>query len=146
MLKTTIRAALAALFVGLAVTACVETPKMPAAQAALASPRPPMWVIRDEDSTIYVFGTIHAMKRRGATQLAALARRVQTADGRNGSANDAAAPVKKSLRDLLILMTKLRSAAQGASPRRVRKASLRTTALMNAGHVASFMGTPTPAA
>ncbi|ESQ77195.1 TraB/GumN family protein [Asticcacaulis sp. AC402] len=66
MVKTTILAAFAAIFVGFAAPVWAEAPKIPAGQAALASPRPPMWVIRDEDSTLYVFGTIHAM-REGVT-------------------------------------------------------------------------------
>jgi len=41
------------------------------------------------------------MNRRGAAHVAAPARRVQTADGRNGNARVVAAPVKKSLRDFL---------------------------------------------
>jgi hypothetical protein len=47
------------------------------------------------------FGTIQAMKRRGAAQLAAPARRVQRADGRNGSATVAAALLKNNLLDLV---------------------------------------------
>lgn len=34
----------------------------PAPQAAAAPPGPAMWVIKDADSTIYLFGTIHVLK------------------------------------------------------------------------------------
>ncbi|ESQ93020.1 hypothetical protein ABAC460_01845 [Asticcacaulis sp. AC460] len=54
-------AALVALLLTTAPEAWAET-KIPAAQAAQISPRPPMWVIRDKDSTVYLFGTIHAMR------------------------------------------------------------------------------------
>ena len=36
--------------------------QIPAATAAALSPHPLMWVIRDADSTIYLFGSIHVMK------------------------------------------------------------------------------------
>jgi hypothetical protein len=49
------------------------------------------------------------MKRRGATQLAAPALRVHSADGRNGSANTVAALPKNNRRDLLTLMESLQS-------------------------------------
>jgi hypothetical protein len=50
------------------------------------------------------FGTIHAMKRRGAAQLAAPALRVHSAEGRNGKANAVAAPLRNNRRDLLTLI------------------------------------------
>lgn len=36
--------------------------EIPAATAAAMSPHPLMWVIKDADSTIYLFGSIHVMK------------------------------------------------------------------------------------
>lgn len=55
------RAATASLLaVSLLVTAsCASTP---ASRPAAAPPGPAMWVIRDADSTIYLFGTVHVMK------------------------------------------------------------------------------------
>jgi hypothetical protein len=50
------------------------------------------------------FGTIQAMKRRGATQLAALAFLVQMAEGKKGRANVAVAPPRNNLRDFVNLM------------------------------------------
>lgn len=35
---------------------------IPARQVAAMSPHPLMWVIRDKDSTLYLFGSIHAMR------------------------------------------------------------------------------------
>lgn len=39
-----------------------ETPVAVAAQDQVDTPSPPMWVIRDADSTVYLLGTIHAMR------------------------------------------------------------------------------------
>lgn len=41
-------------------TACASIE--PAGQAAAAPPGPAMWVVRDADSTIYLFGTVHVMR------------------------------------------------------------------------------------
>lgn len=47
--------------------ACAEAPSEPAAQATAtpATPKdadPALWVVKDEDTTIYLFGTIHVLK------------------------------------------------------------------------------------
>ena len=38
--------------------ACAQTPPLPAAPPA----KPALWVVRDKDTTIYLFGTIHVLK------------------------------------------------------------------------------------
>jgi uncharacterized protein len=51
-------ARLTALFAGLALAACATTPPQPAATAVA---RPALWRLADADTTIYLFGTIHAL-------------------------------------------------------------------------------------
>lgn len=56
-----IAAALAALFATTALPACAEP--APAPQAATAdNADPALWVVKDEDTTIYLFGTVHVLK------------------------------------------------------------------------------------
>ena len=52
-------AAWAAIFAG---EAYAETPIAPAPIARAAGDGPPLWVVRDADSTVYLFGTIHLLK------------------------------------------------------------------------------------
>lgn len=52
-------AAWAAIFAG---EAYAETPVAPAPIARAAGDGPPLWVVRDADSTVYLFGTIHLLK------------------------------------------------------------------------------------
>jgi len=52
-------AAWAAIFAG---EAYAEAPVAPAPVARAAGDGPPLWVVRDADSTIYLFGTIHLLK------------------------------------------------------------------------------------
>ena len=61
LLSRLVRAATAWLFALslLATASCASLSPTPAARAADG---PAMWVIRDEDSTIYLFGTVHVMK------------------------------------------------------------------------------------
>ncbi len=54
-----VRAAVSALSLLLALPACAKTP--PAATAANDAD-PALWVVRDKDTTIYLFGTIHVLK------------------------------------------------------------------------------------
>lgn len=68
MLKTLLRAGVAA---GLAFTLQAQTAPQPAPQPAPAAPaaatqqvqaKPALWVVRDADTTIYMFGTVHVLK------------------------------------------------------------------------------------
>jgi uncharacterized protein len=59
MIKT-IGAALSALSLALALPACAQTSPQPAAEAKDADPA--LWVVKDKDTTIYLFGTIHVLK------------------------------------------------------------------------------------
>lgn len=56
-------AALITAAVGMPVLA---TPAAPAAQVRLADARPAIWVINDEDTVIYLFGTFHALDGKSA--------------------------------------------------------------------------------
>ena len=49
-----------ALALALALPACAQTPATPPAAAPDADPA--LWVVRDADTTIYLFGTIHVLK------------------------------------------------------------------------------------
>ena len=60
MIKT-IGAALSALSLTLALPACAQTKPAPAA-AAGQDADPALWVVKDQDTTIYLFGTIHVLK------------------------------------------------------------------------------------
>lgn len=55
---------LAALLGGLSLGACATNqPEPVAAPAALAPPGPALWKVADEDTTIYLFGTVHALPK-----------------------------------------------------------------------------------
>ncbi len=43
-------------------TPAAPAPAAPAAQAPLPDADPALWVVRDEDTTIYLFGTVHVLK------------------------------------------------------------------------------------
>jgi len=47
---------------GLATTALVGTALPAMAQTSAPSPGPALWVVRDADSTLYLFGTVHVLK------------------------------------------------------------------------------------
>jgi uncharacterized protein YbaP (TraB family) len=53
-----LRAALSAFAMTLALPACAQAPKARAANDA----DPALWVVKDKDTTIYLFGTIHVLK------------------------------------------------------------------------------------
>ncbi|MCU6455622.1 TraB/GumN family protein [Sphingomonas sp. A2-49] len=57
----TLGAALSAVALCLALPACAQQPAKPAATASLDAD-PALWVVRDKDTTIYLFGTIHVLK------------------------------------------------------------------------------------
>ncbi|EGF92488.1 gumN family protein [Asticcacaulis biprosthecium C19] len=61
MVRTVLAALLALSFSFVAPAVSAKSP-IPADKVALASPTPLMWVIRDKDSTIYLFGSVHAMR------------------------------------------------------------------------------------
>lgn len=58
----TIRSRALMLACALSLTACASAPAAPTAQADLASADPALWVAKDEDTTIYLFGTVHILK------------------------------------------------------------------------------------
>lgn len=51
-----------ALALAFSVTACAGAPAAPAPRVDLASADPALWVAKDEDTTIYFFGTVHVLK------------------------------------------------------------------------------------
>lgn len=76
MLKQLIMRGLAAL--GLAALASCATLPQPAPATAVASgPKPALWRVADEDTTIYLFGTIHMLPRDSAWRTPALDAAVQ---------------------------------------------------------------------
>ncbi|WP_375421620.1 TraB/GumN family protein [uncultured Sphingomonas sp.] len=56
----TVRRALSAAALALSLPACAQTPQQPARGANDADPA--LWVVKDKDTTIYLFGTIHVLK------------------------------------------------------------------------------------
>ena len=56
----TLGAALSAIALSLALPACAQQPAAPAAAANDADPA--LWVVKDKDTTVYLFGTIHVLK------------------------------------------------------------------------------------
>lgn len=54
---------LAALLGGLSLSACATTPAEPVPAAAVAPAGPALWKVADADTTIYLFGTVHALPR-----------------------------------------------------------------------------------
>lgn len=54
--------ALAGAAIGLALTAAVALPLLTPAPARAQDAAPALWVVRDADSTIYLFGTVHVLK------------------------------------------------------------------------------------
>jgi len=62
MIKT-IGAAFSALSLALALPACAQSQsEAPAAPATAQDADPALWVVKDKDTTIYLFGTIHVLK------------------------------------------------------------------------------------
>jgi uncharacterized protein YbaP (TraB family) len=59
-LRTPLRSLLATLALTLALPACAQTSAAPPAPARDADPA--LWVVRDADTTVYLFGTIHVLK------------------------------------------------------------------------------------
>ena len=55
---------IAALIAAAVATPAPAAPAAPAAQLRLADARPAIWVINDEDTVIYLFGTFHALDGR----------------------------------------------------------------------------------
>ena len=58
----TVGAALSALLLAPSTLAQTPTPEAVAVTAAPSGSGPALWVVRDEDSTIYLFGTVHVLK------------------------------------------------------------------------------------
>lgn len=58
MLRT-LATALSAITLALSLPACAQAPKAP---AAAQDADPALWVVKDRDTTIYLFGTIHVLK------------------------------------------------------------------------------------
>ena len=56
----TLAAAISALALSLALPACAQQPAASAPAANDADPA--LWVVKDKDTTIYLFGTIHVLK------------------------------------------------------------------------------------
>lgn len=54
---------LAALLGGLSLTACASTQTEPVQTAAVERRGPALWKVADEDTTIYLFGTVHALPK-----------------------------------------------------------------------------------
>jgi uncharacterized protein YbaP (TraB family) len=72
MLKTLLMRGLAALGV-LTIAACATVP-----QPAVASgPRPALWMVADQDTTLYIFGTIHLLPRNSSWRTPAFDAAVQ---------------------------------------------------------------------
>ncbi|MBB4153688.1 hypothetical protein GGQ80_001594 [Sphingomonas jinjuensis] len=59
-MKNTLTAAAAALALALPLPACAQQPATKAAASQDADPA--LWVVKDKDTTIYLFGTIHVLK------------------------------------------------------------------------------------
>ncbi|WP_230629536.1 TraB/GumN family protein [Sphingomonas sp. Leaf37] len=57
----TLGAALSAIALTLALPACAKQPAKPAASAGNDAD-PALWVVKDKDTTVYLFGTIHVLK------------------------------------------------------------------------------------
>ena len=60
-LRATVRSLATVLALALAVPACAQTPAAPP-PAAPGDADPALWVVRDADTTVYLFGTIHVLK------------------------------------------------------------------------------------
>jgi len=56
----TLGAAMSAIALSLALPACAQQPAKPATAANDADPA--LWVVKDKDTTVYLFGTIHVLK------------------------------------------------------------------------------------
>src|SRR3546814_5779530 len=46
----------------LGLSGCASAPTLPDHAVDLASADPALWVVKDEDTTIYLFGTVHVLK------------------------------------------------------------------------------------
>src|SRR3546814_12181905 len=46
----------------LGISGCASAPALPDHTVDLASADPALWVVKDEDTTIYLFGTVHVLK------------------------------------------------------------------------------------
>jgi uncharacterized protein YbaP (TraB family) len=57
-----LRAALSAFAMTLALPACAQNPDQPPTARAANDADPALWVVKDKDTTIYLFGTIHVLK------------------------------------------------------------------------------------
>ena len=57
-----IRAALATLALTLSLPACAQTAPGAKPAAAGGDADPALWVVKDKDTTVYLFGTIHVLK------------------------------------------------------------------------------------
>ncbi|HEU0044046.1 TraB/GumN family protein [Sphingomonas sp.] len=60
-MRMLVKISLSALALGLALPACAQ-PSTPAAKVAAGDADPALWVIKDADTTVYLFGTIHMLK------------------------------------------------------------------------------------
>lgn len=72
MLKTLLMRGLAALAV-VTIAACATVPQ----PAAASGPRPALWMVADQDTTIYLFGTIHLLPRNSSWRTPAFDTAVQ---------------------------------------------------------------------
>jgi len=61
-MKTIMKATLSAVGLFLALPACGQTASAPAPAAATTDADPALWVVKDKDTTVYLFGTIHILK------------------------------------------------------------------------------------
>jgi uncharacterized protein YbaP (TraB family) len=58
----TLGAAISAIALSLALPACAQQPATPAPSPAANDADPALWVVKDKDTTVYLFGTIHVLK------------------------------------------------------------------------------------
>ena len=72
-----IKRGLAALGIGAAAAACATS----APPATAAAPRPALWQVSDEDTTIYLFGTIHLLPKNSRWHTPALDRAIASSQG-----------------------------------------------------------------
>ncbi len=61
-MRVFVKAAVSALALLLALPACAKQPAKPVHGRAANDADPALWVVRDKDSTVYLFGTIHVLK------------------------------------------------------------------------------------
>jgi uncharacterized protein YbaP (TraB family) len=58
----TLGAAISAIALSLALPACAQQPATPAPSPVANDADPALWVVKDKDTTVYLFGTIHVLK------------------------------------------------------------------------------------